>query len=62
MLDDLKEFNTKRGTAEIKVKGEFDDLEMMKHNYYIEDIVIGGNPKVSQASNEKLSHECSKNI
>ena len=32
MLDDIKEFNTKRVTAEIKAKGEFDDLEMMKHN------------------------------
>jgi hypothetical protein len=31
-MDEIKEFNTKRGTAEIKAKGEFDDLEMMKNN------------------------------
>ena len=37
-------------------------FEMMKHNYYIEDIVIGGNPKVCQASTERLFYECRKNI
>lgn len=32
LLDDMKDFNEKRGTAEVKANADFDDIELQKRN------------------------------